>query len=97
MAGSLPHGATVLGRRTVWRPNGHAQLCEACAVRYDGPECPYCGRPAEEEAIDQLVLAFATADGRCWVAWAVRDAAGLWAAERIRSCPSLAAALGVAS
>ena len=83
MTGKLPHGAVVLAWGTTWRPSRLTQSCEFCQAKYDGPECPYCGDPADQEQVSHVVVAFTTADGRHWVLWATHGADGRWEAERL--------------
>jgi hypothetical protein len=97
MAGDLSHRAVVLARSTVWRPTGLPQFCPWCEVRYDGPECPECGEPADEDELGQIVVAFTTNDGRRWVVWAVRGVDGRWEPERIRPAGPPGDELAVAS
>jgi hypothetical protein len=83
MAPRCAHEAVVLARRTVWRPAPGPQFCEWCQLRYDGAECPDCGRPADEDPVGQILVAFTTSDGRRWVVAAIRGADGRWQPERI--------------
>ena len=81
---SVSLDARVLARRTVWRPPPGPAFCDWCHQRLDGPECPECGGPVAEDRVGQIVVAFATADGRRWVLWAIRGADGRWVPERVR-------------
>jgi hypothetical protein len=95
---AAPLNARVLARHMVWRPSPEPQYCDWCDMKYDGPECPECGDPAFEVEVGQVIVAFATLDGRRWVVWATRGADGRWEAERVLPAGHpLAAELAVAS
>jgi hypothetical protein len=95
MAGA--YGPRILARRNVWRPVPGPQFCDWCQLKYDGPECPECGKPAAEDQVGQVVVEFSTADGRRWVVWAIRGADGRWHAERVLPADTAAGLLADAS